>query len=394
MIARLMRLSLLLPLFALLSGCWDRIELNDLLLVTALAFDQEKGQVVTTVQFLLPRSQTAVGGTGGGSPAAKQTSVRAGKGYNVADALSKLQRKLPRKLFWGQCKVFIFGEELAKSGIRDELDFLIRHPQPRERSYMFVSRGKAADMLEVYPPLERSSAEVLRELSDMRIGYKVTLQELNMKLKGESRAVALPLVSILQPNKTADPFQTISYIHGTAIFHKDRKVGDLSEKVSQGLLWLLNEVNEFTVTFPIGDSNRLVSISPIKAKVKLIPYIKGDQWTMTVRVEAQGDMVENDSNWNPTSEKLLDQMDRAFEKEVKRYIDLAANDIQHRLKTDVIGFGTAYHRKYPKHWKQVEDRWDEQFQQIKVVTKVHARILRTGNVSNPGGLPEEEIKQK
>ena len=37
-------------------------------------------------------------------------------GKNIADALSKLQGKLPREIFWGQCKVFIFGEELAKKG--------------------------------------------------------------------------------------------------------------------------------------------------------------------------------------------------------------------------------------------------------------------------------------
>ena len=74
--------------------------------------------------------------------------MRSHKGTNVSDAMSKLQGGLPRKIFWGQCKVFVFGEKLAKKGIQKEIDFILRHPQARERAYLFVSEGKAKSVLE------------------------------------------------------------------------------------------------------------------------------------------------------------------------------------------------------------------------------------------------------
>ncbi len=71
------------------------------------------------------------------------TVVKTEQGINLADALSKLQTNLPRKIFWGQCKVFIFGEKVAKEGIQQSMDLLLRHQQIRERAFLFVSQGLA-----------------------------------------------------------------------------------------------------------------------------------------------------------------------------------------------------------------------------------------------------------
>ncbi|WP_246061693.1 hypothetical protein [Paenibacillus oralis] len=97
-----------LPLLLCLGGCWDRTELNDLALITALAFDQaENNQVRATVQFILPQNQAGGGTMGGGAAgagAAKRTSVRSEMGRDISDALSKLQREIPRRMFWGSAK--------------------------------------------------------------------------------------------------------------------------------------------------------------------------------------------------------------------------------------------------------------------------------------------------
>lgn len=186
--------AILFLLIFFLGGCWDRTELNDLALITAIAFDKaETNQVKVTVQIVIPQNQSGGGMMGGGSGggAAKRSTVRSEEsGFDTADALSKLQRKIPRKLFWGQCKIFIFSDTLAKSGIREQFDFLVRHPQPRERGFMFISKGKAADALELFPPIERSSAEVLRKLTELQIGIRVTMEQLSIMLKGDSQTAA------------------------------------------------------------------------------------------------------------------------------------------------------------------------------------------------------------
>ncbi|KIL39014.1 spore gernimation protein GerC, partial [Gordoniibacillus kamchatkensis] len=334
------------------------------------------------------------GGGGGGGGAAKRTTIRSEKGFDTADALSKLQRKIPRKLFWGQCKVFIFSEAIAKAGIREQFDFLVRHPQPRERAYMFVSKGKAADLLELYPPIERSSAEVLKELTDLQIGMKVTLEQLSIMLKGEAQAAALPLVYILPKPKSADAYQSIPYLFGTALFKKDKMIGEISEKTTRGVMWLRNEIVEYTSTFKVGETDGIVSLKPVHANVKLIPKIEGDTWKMTVKVWTEGDIVQNGTLMNPMNPELLAIMDKAFQNDVRERIQLALRETQQRWKTDILGFAKEFHRKYPKQWDKAKDRWEELFPKVEVTTEIDAHILRPGLINSPGGMPKEEAKEK
>lgn len=392
------KLSVAILLILLLGGCWDRTELNDLALVTALAFDMaENKQIRTTAQVIIPQNQSGagmMGGGGAGGGTARRTVMRSEQGSNIADALSKLQRKIPRKLFWGQCKIFIFSDTVAKAGIREQFDFLVRHPQPRERAYMFVSKGVAADTLELFPPIERSSAEVMRKLSDLQIGIRVTLEQLSKMLKGESRAAALPIIYILPETKSSEPFQTIPYIFGTAVFKKDKMVGEISEKVTRGVMWVKNEIEEYTVTFKTEEEEGFVSLKPVKARVKLIPEIEGDQWRMTVKVRTEGDIVQNGTLLNPMNEELLSILEKAFVKDVTERIQLALREAQERLKADIFDFATEFYRKYPKQWELAKDQWDKKFPDVKVKVEVEAQILRPGLINTPGGMPKEEVKEK
>lgn len=376
------------------TGCWDRLELNDLALVTALALDKGKdNEVVTTIQFLLPRSQSGVGGTsGGGGGANKDSAVRTASGVNVADALSKLQRRMPRKLFWGQCKIFIFGEALAHKGIQESLDMLSRHPQPRERSFVFVSAGKASDNLELFPPLERTSAEALRKLSEMNNGYKLTLQQLNTKLVDDAGALAIPYIHILKKSKSADAGQTIPYIYGSAVMKGDRMIGVMSEKVTRGMMWLGNDVGDYTITFWMdGRSQGAISLRPIVASIKTTPSIQNDQWMIKVKVNIEGNMLQNGTAYNPVDPQLLAQMDKAFEKDVRDRIELCVQQAQHKFKADIFEFGKAFHRKYPKQWEREKANWDQRFPQVKVTMDVTAHILRSGLILAPDGMPQDEV---
>jgi spore germination protein KC len=387
----------LIPLLTLLSGCWDRTELNDLALVTVMGFDKgENNQVLVSAQVIIPQNQSgaAVAGGGGGGSSGKRTIMRSEQGINIADALSKLQRKLPRKLFWGQCKAFIFSESLAKEGIQEHFDFLVRHPQPRERAYLFISKGKAADILELYPPIERSTSEVLQELSNLQNNLKVTMERLSIQLKSEFQSFALPLITILPEAKSSQPFQTIAYIYGSAIFKQGKMIGEMTEKSTRGILWLKNEITEYTVTYKTLEEEGFISLRPVKGKVKLLPTIEGEQWKMMVKVSTEGSIVQNGTNLNPLDPGLLALMETSLENDIKERIQKTLQEIQHKWKADVVDFAKTFHMKYPKQWESVKDRWNEKFPEITTDVQVEAHILRPGLVNAPGGMPIEDVKNK
>ncbi|MFM9278671.1 Ger(x)C family spore germination protein [Paenibacillus jiagnxiensis] len=395
----LMMTTISIPLLLVLGGCWDRTELNDLTLVSALAIDKaENHRVRATVQVIIPQNQGGGTGTAGGGPsgggAAKRTATRSETGINISDALSKLQRKIPRRMFWGQCRIFVFSEAVARKGIQKHLDFLIRFPQTRERSYVFVSKGDAGKSLELFPLIENSSAQVLHKLTDLRVGMRVTTLQLSLMLKGDSRAAVLPMIRILPKSKSAEPFQTIPYLEGSAVFKNDKMIGEISEKITRGVMWLRNEIGEYTVVFESEGAEGRVSLKPLKANIKLIPEIKGDTWKMTVRVKTEGDIIQNDTVMDPVNPKLLALMRKGFEDDVRGRINLALHEIQGRHKADIIDFAKAFHRKYPEQWEKVKHHWDEQFPKVQVITKIDAKIIRPGLIGSPEGLPEEEVRKK
>ncbi|MGW6382535.1 Ger(x)C family spore germination protein [Peribacillus butanolivorans] len=380
----------------LVSGCWDRVEINDLAIVTAAAIEKkEDNQIELSIQVFIPKSLSSGGGQGGpgGGGGVPTTLVRSEKGSNISDALSKLQSKVPRKIFWGQCKVFVFGEKVAKEGIQEHLDFLLRHPQPRERAYVYVSKGKAKPILQSLPPLETYSGEVMRELTDLHIGMKVTLQNLDEMLTGKSHAAALPLIDILPPGKGEKKLQGIPYIVGAAVLNKDKMTGTMTEKETRGILWLRDEIESYTVTLkPKGEKGE-ISLSPVSAQVKLVPQIQNKKWKLLVKINTEGSVIQNGTNMNLSSPKALKVAERSYQKEIEKRIEMAFLHTQNK-KADIIGLGRDFYRKYPKQFNKIENHWNEIFEEIEVEVDVVAHIRRQGYIDKPAGLPEKEVKDK
>ncbi|MEK4534590.1 Ger(x)C family spore germination protein [Peribacillus sp. FSL K6-1552] len=380
----------------LVSGCWDRVEINDLAIVTAAAIEKkEDNQIELSIQVFIPKSLSSGGGQGGpgGGGGVPTTLVRSEKGSNISDALSKLQSKIPRKIFWGQCKVFVFGEKVAKEGIKEHLDFLLRHPQPRERAYVYVSKGKAKPILDSLPPLETYSGEVMRELTDLHIGMRVTLQNLDEMLTGKSHAAALPLIDILPPGKGQKKLQGIPYIVGAAVLNKDKMTGTMTEKETRGILWLRDEIESYTVTLkPKGEKGE-ISLNPVSAQVKLVPQIQNKKWKLLVKVNTEGTVIQNGTNLILSSPKALKDAERSYQKEIEKRIEMAFLHTQNK-KADIIGLGKEFYRKYPKQFNKIENHWNEKFEEIEVEIDVVAHIRRQGYIDKPAGLPEKEVKDK
>ncbi|MCR8643529.1 hypothetical protein NV379_12780 [Paenibacillus sp. N1-5-1-14] len=164
------RSTLLLICMVFLMGCWDRKEINMLAIVTSAAIDKyNKDMYELSIQIYVPKSAGSSGGSEGGG-GSSQLLVRSGVGHTVAEAVNNLQKSLPRSIFWGQCEVFIASKEVTSEGVRPHLDYIMREPKTRGNAYFYISQGKAKQMLELKPPLNKSTAEVLHNLAVLKVG--------------------------------------------------------------------------------------------------------------------------------------------------------------------------------------------------------------------------------
>lgn len=381
----------------LLSGCWDRTEINDVGVVLGAAIDLKGDkQVDLSLQVFIPRSFGGGGGQtgGGGGKVAKMTLVRSGSGDNLSDAMSRLQGRLPRRIFWGHCKVILIGEEAAKAGIREHLDFLSRFPEIRERANLFVSKGNAGKILDLIPPLERSSTEVVREMSDLHFGMKVTLKDLNGMISSSSKAAAIPQIDILGKRTGEQFLEKIPYMVGTSIFKGNKMIGEINMKSTRGLMWIMNEMLITTVTVQLQDKEGFISLNPIRETTKLIPRIENGKWIMIVKIVTEGDVIQNGSRYTLNDPETIKFLEKKLKEDIVARIQLTLRQVQKEHKTDIFGFAEEFHRKYPKQWAKVKDHWEEKFPEVEVKVDLQAFIRRPGLISDPAILPPNEVITK
>lgn len=378
----------------LLGGCWDRTEVNDLAIITAAAIDKEKNnEIRLSIQVFNPRElSSGQGGTISGGE--ELTAVYSGVGVNISDAMSKVQAKLPRKIFWGHCKVFIFGEAAAREGMGEHIDFLIRHPGPRNRAYLYVSKGQGKEALAIKAVLERSSAEALREFASLHIGMAVTLVDYRNMLKSESEAIAVPMLEDGAKLQTPAEIQTKPLLIGTALFKKEKMIGHVSPKATRGIMWLRNEVTQAAITIKPPHVKGVVSVIPSHSRTTLVPLIKNGKWIIIAKIDSEGDVVENGTLLNLMNPDLIGIVQKAVRDDIEARIKYSLQTIQKDVKVDIANFAGVFHRKYPKEWEQAKGRWNEIFPTVEVKTQINVKIRRPGLISAPAGVPDEEVINK
>ncbi|MBM4761100.1 Ger(x)C family spore germination protein [Bacillus sp. B15-48] len=376
----------------LLTGCWDRIEINDLGLVLATGLDlTDDGELELSVQLAIPMAMGAGQGTSGGQGGEGQaTTVEKVTGRTIFDAISKLQASVSRRIFWGHNQVIIIGEELAKDGIQKHMEFFVRHPAPRLRTYIFVSKGKATDILKVVPDFDNTSAEVAREIAKFQVGMSVTLKELLQMLSEKASGAVLPLI---EPEKEEQGKGGLK-VNGTAVFKKDKMIAQIDAKVTRGILWLRDDIQLGAIILDPKEAEGHISFDLIRSRTELLPKIENDHWKMIVRITTEEDTVENETNLNLMNPEIVARLEKQLEQKIEERIRLTLEQVQKELKVDIFGFAEAFRRKYPRQWAKVENQWDEKFSELDVVIDTKAYIRRPGMSTTPQGMPEEEVQQE
>ncbi|MFP5115732.1 Ger(x)C family spore germination protein [Bacillaceae bacterium C204] len=380
----------------LLSGCWDRKEINDIALIRAAGIDKKQdGKLEITVLLYVPKvsggSEQGMEGGGGGS---MQTLIRSAQGKTFAEAMSILQEKISRQIFWGHCEVFIFDEAIAKEGIAEHIDLFLRMPEFRERSQLFISKQKAQKILSLISPLERDIAEVVRELGEQKLGMTVTTKDFAEMLVSEAGDTAVPWIKILPPIEGQEKKQTIAYITGTAIFKRDKMVGKIDDSVTRGLLWLRDEIKYAVITVTPKDEKGYVSMNLLRANSKIIPKIKNEKWEVILEAEAEDDIIQNTTNLDVTNPRVVKSLEHQLNVQLAKRVNETLKEVQKDMKADVFGFADAFHREYPEIWKKEKDRWHVIFPNVEVTVAAKIKIRRQGMNSVLPQFPKKEVKEE
>jgi Ger(x)C family germination protein len=343
-------------------------------IVVGTAADWSEDSFVVTVQ--LAQAVTQEQSSTQESP---ESIVLSERGQTLSESARRLNLLLPRLPLWFPASTLLLGEDLAKRGITDIVDFLYRSINIRHNTLLVMTRGAtAAEVLQVQTPLEPHSAAAIRRILETQenqtgIYVPITVDEFLYRIATPGIDPVLPQVRIIIQGG-----QKLLKIDGMAVFRGTEWAGELNETESRGFRFLSpKQIRGGLIIIPApGDETRFVTIELISSQAKAKPILEEGQLRMLVEIKADGNFYGQTSPLplvNLETFNILEEMTaHQMEKEIYQAVRKAQE-----YKADIFGWGRLVQINDPALWSQVEKDWPEVFSQIAVDVKVDFELRRT-----------------
>lgn len=374
-----------LLVIVILSGCWDRTEINDLAFVMGTALDlMEDGNLECTLQIAIP-SSAEVGMTGGESGNKFFTISVVGKDGN--DIHQKLQKKSTRRLFYSHRSIVFLSERLAKHGIENVLDIFTHDPRNRLKTYLLIVKGgKAQNMLHLNSPLKQVPIEAVKGMEVSGEDIAVTLRDFFITFGSEG---IHPVVGVVEPEfRSNDPHKQIFRVAGTGVFKDLKLSGLLDEKESLGQIWVSGKLKSSHITAELPKGSGQVGMIINHVNRKIVTQIQQDAVHFKVQLEGQGSLLENNSALDINVPTDLIIIQKALEDAAKKLVHDFIVRIQKDYKVDSVGFGHEISKNYPNQWSRMKDQWDMRFPEADISIDVNLKIHGAGMIHSTLELRE------
>lgn len=408
---------------SMLTGCYDKRELDDMAYPVAIGFDKgEANKLRMTLQLAVP---IAIGGGsdsgGGGQEGDKSVSVVTVDTPTIYSGLNMLNTFISKQINLSHVKVIVFSDELAREGISMYLHAMIRNREFRPNAHMIVSRGSAEKFINaVKPKLEGNPAKYYEQLLNAYryTGFTTDSELADFYHKSESKDIqpVAVLAGISRFNST-DDFNIIGStykekgrdmplegdfkagdlaksgelkieIMGLAVFDGAKMIGEIDGEDTMYHLMLMNKFNTSALTIPdplVDDKFVVLNIKQSRDTKKSVQMI-GDKPSLQAKVLIEGDILSIQSGFNYESKenivKLEKHVSEFLKKGILRYLKKSCKE----FGTDNVGFGRKMKGKFLtwSDWEQFD--WLTKYKEATFNVDVEVKIRRPGLILK--SLPE------
>ncbi|KOO49884.1 Ger(x)C family spore germination protein [Viridibacillus arvi] len=389
----------LLILSSILTGCWDKRELNELGIMLAIGIDKVEDEYRVTAQVVVPSEVSTKTSTGRSPVILYQEN-----GGTVYEALQKITKESPREMYTGHLRMLVLGEDLAEEGIAKSIELLSRYWEIRSDFYVAIAKDMTAEeLLNVRTTIENLPAnEMFNTLktpeatSTSTNGF--TLDELIANLTSDGKEAVLTGILVkgeleMGSNKqnveSITPAAQIKY-DDLAVFKKDKLVGWLTERDSRGYKAILNNVHNSVTAISCPKGGK-ATLEIIQSDSKIKGKINKGKPEVDVNIKVKGNVEEVECQINLNDQETIVELEKNTEKQLEKTINLTIETAQKQYKSDIFGFGEAIHRSNPKEWKKIKEQWDEEFSEMTANVKVDVKLVHTGTEGN-SFLKKIEVK--
>lgn len=407
-LCRISRVAAALGLLAsLLTGCWDRLEIEERAVVLGIGIDlagaeaerqedeishsvhslppPKTGMLRVTVQIAVPGRIPLGPGAGGGGAGAPSGGgggqntvwVVEGVGHTLDDAVNNLQQRISPPLFFGHLRIIVLSEALARRGIENLNDFFHRNSEVRRMNWMFICEGEAIELMKASPQLERVPTIYLMNTMDQSVKMgRFPNQFLGMFWSASSskgREGFLPYVKL----KSQGSIQ----LNGLAYFRNDQMVGvtdPIDIPIYMGILGQNPAGGQAFVKVPGTKDYVLFGARNRKSSIR--PYVKDGKPHMSIEIMLEGNLLEKANESVQLEDAVLRQIEQQLIAETTKAYRQLIRETQEK-GADIFGFGEQFRGKLPRYWDKeirTKAKWQQMYRDLSIDLNVSIHLRRIG----------------
>lgn len=385
----------------LLTGCWDRLEIEERAVILGIAVDladkeerkefsevshlgdifprPDRNLIKVTAQIAVPgRIPLGPGESGSSSPGQKPVWVLSAVGSSVDDAMMVLQQELADRIFLGHLRIIVISEDYARKGLSNLNDYFRRNPEVRRLAWMVVSKGKAFELINASPELERVPALYLLAMMDHAVEMGKYPNEFVgkfwSKLTSKGQDPYLPYVSIKRKENVD--------IAGLAIF-KDDKLVSVTKPLEIAFFMGITgfKGGGYTAFTPYPDSSHTIMFRANNRSSKIKVQRVNGRPHAEVWVQIEGNIEEksDEHTFYLDNSKL-----KLLENEISKRLEDGYSELIKKTQkagTDIFGFGEYFRARESDYWNReikTKQNWRKMYKELTVKLYVQIKIRRVG----------------
>ncbi|MEG6616693.1 Ger(x)C family spore germination protein [Peptococcaceae bacterium 1198_IL3148] len=373
----LIKLTAVILILTLLTGCWGNNDIEDLFLVLGVGIDRAGEDYLTTLQVVRTSVlQTSSSGNGGGQESPIISYSAAGR--TVFETVRNMAKQSTRQLFFSHNQIYVIGEEAAKAGISSLLDFVSRDVELLYSTLIVTCRGQASDLLqtEVEEQLPAMAiTNVFKNVDKHGQSMEVNLKDLSLFINAPSGAYLIPTLKAIS---AAQGKEKHFELDGAGVFKGDKLVGYINTDQMRGYLLTIGKLQGglAVVADPTTPGNQ-IALEVLSANSKLKPLLENGRPVVEVEVSEKVILA----NENILRRQLTKEMVTAIEEHASQAIVSHIENVfatAQSMQADIFGFGNLFHRKMPREFKNMEAHWDQLFSKMEIRIHADCRVISNG----------------
>ena len=356
-----------------LTGCWNYTEMDQQLNVAGIAIDKGHNgkKFHISVEVIT---------TGKNKNMQNSAEIIEADEDTIFSAVRSVITTTSKRLYFGHCKTLVIGEEIAKDGISDVIDFLYRDAELRISMNVILTKGCSGK--DILNSKGVDNDIIAYEIDDLikaseksgSKSFKIQIYNIINLLQTQGKDLIIPAFEMTK----VEDYETFKSLNA-GVFKKDKLVGYINTEERKLYTIVNNQLKSGIINLKLPEQeNQYLAFEVYKSKTKIKSREVNGKLTVDLFVKTDVFIGEMDTQNDYSNKSERNTITLLLEKQMKNNIEKLFDKCKNELDCDIFGFGKQIHNSNPKLWLKYKDNWDEEFKKLDINVNYKIKIRGTG----------------